>query len=101
MNEMFLLNGNLFIKKYICLLKRIKVNGGRLLVSQRELVGLLFITASELILDAAHKVIIHGVLNGLLYDIQPPGRANVHLGQSTQLSIIKLNTKKTSTKTLR
>jgi len=88
----------IYALKNICLLKRIKVNGGRLLVCQRELVGLLFITASELILDAAHKVIIHRVLNGLLYDIQPPGRANVHLGQSTQLSIFILNTKRTQLK---
>lgn len=63
----------------------------RLLVCQWKLVGLLFIAASELILDATHQVVIHGVLNGLLYDIQPPGRAKVHLGQSTQLSIIKLH----------
>lgn len=46
-----------------------------LLVSHWEFIGLLFVAASKLVLDATNQVIVHGVLNGLLNDIQPPGGA--------------------------
>lgn len=54
-----------------------QING--LLVSHGELVGLLFVAACQLILDAGHQIVIVGAPDRPLNNIQPPGRVQLDL----------------------